>query len=123
MYFILFFMLIEAKTFESNLYKWLPMDDKSTAILKKELNALVFSNAIGIPLVALVQGIFGLLGYWIAGVQEPFIWFVATCVAAVIPVLGSAFSICTTAHYTHCTGYDNTRHFFIGLRFFYSRYS
>ncbi len=90
MYFILFFMLTEARTFENILYKWLPLKEQSTVYLKKELNNLVFSNAIGIPLVALIQGIFALIGYWIAGVEESFIWFIATCVAAVIPILGSA---------------------------------
>ncbi|MBK9222989.1 MAG: AI-2E family transporter [Saprospiraceae bacterium] len=30
-----------------------------------------------------------LIGYWIAGVDEPIIWFVATCVAAIIPIVGS----------------------------------
>lgn len=90
MYFILFFMLTEARTLENGLYKWLPLKEQSAVHLKKELNNLVFSNAIGIPLVAVIQGIFALIGYWIAGVEEPFIWFIATCVAAVIPVLGSA---------------------------------
>jgi predicted PurR-regulated permease PerM len=89
MYFILFFMLIEAKMLESNLYKWLPLKEQNATFLKKHLNSLVLSNAIGIPLVAFLQGVVALIGYWMAGVQEPFLWFVATCVAAVIPVLGA----------------------------------
>lgn len=89
MYFILFFMLTEAKTLENMLYKWLPMTESSISFIKKHLNNLVISNAIGIPLVAILQSIVALIGYWIAGVQEPFLWFVATCVAAVIPVLGA----------------------------------
>ena len=90
MYFMLFFMLTEGYTLERSFYKWLPLKEHSASFLKKHLNNLVFSNAIGIPLVALLQGVVALIGYWITGVQEPFLWFVATCVAAVIPVLGSA---------------------------------
>jgi predicted PurR-regulated permease PerM len=89
MYFILFFMLIEAKTLENSLYKLLPLHKSNAIFLKKQLNDLVFSNAVGIPLVAFLQGIVALIGYWIAGVNDPFLWFVATCIAAVIPVLGS----------------------------------
>jgi predicted PurR-regulated permease PerM len=89
MYFILFFMLIEGKTIESSFYKWLPFKQGNITFLKKHLNNLVVSNAIGIPLVALCQSIVALIGYWIAGVQEPFLWFIATCVASVIPILGS----------------------------------
>jgi predicted PurR-regulated permease PerM len=89
MYFILYFMLINAKTLEKNLYKWLPLKNQSASHLKKKLNDLVISNAIGIPLSSLIQGLFGLVGYWIAGVEEPYLWFVVTCVVAVIPILGS----------------------------------
>lgn len=90
MYFILFFMLTEGVAMEKSFYKWLPMREHSISFLKKHLNNLVISNAIGIPLVALVQGLVAFIGYWLTGVQEPFLWFVATCVAAVIPVLGAA---------------------------------
>ena len=90
MYFILYFMLTEGRKIEKAFYNWLPLREESTSLLKKSLNDLVVSNAIGIPLVAFVQGIVALVGYWLTGVQEPFIWFIATCVAAVIPVLGAA---------------------------------
>ncbi len=90
MYFILYFMLVEAKTLEKQLYSWLPLKEQSAIHLKKQLNNLVVSNAIGIPLVAILQSLVALIGYWIAGVDEPLIWFMATCIAAMIPILGSA---------------------------------
>ncbi len=90
MYFILFFMLTEGQKIENSFYQWLPLREKSVQYLKKHLNTLVYSNAIGIPLVALVQGIVALLGYWLTGVPDVFLWFVATCVAAVVPILGAA---------------------------------
>lgn len=90
MYFILFFMFTEAKTLENSLPKWWPLKPENAVFLKKQLNNLVVSNAIGIPLVALLQGVVALIGYWIAGVDAPFLWFIATCVAAVIPILGAA---------------------------------
>jgi predicted PurR-regulated permease PerM len=89
MYFILFFMLTEGQKLESNLLKWIPLKDHNASYLKKHLNTLVYSNAIGIPLVALLQGVVALIGYWITGVQEPFLWFIATCIAAMIPVVGA----------------------------------
>lgn len=90
MYFVLYFMLTDGSTMEKSFYKWIPLRDHSISFIKKHLNALVISNAIGIPVVAFLQGIVALVGYWITGVPSPFIWFVATCVAAVIPVLGAA---------------------------------
>src|SRR5881275_3538702 len=51
---------------------------------------MVVSNTIGIPLIALIQGIVGLIGYLIIGVSEPWLWFVATSIAAMMPVVGAA---------------------------------
>ena len=90
MYFLLFFMLIEAKKFEKICFQWLPLKARNIIYVKQKLNHLVMSNAIGIPLVVLCQSLVALIGFWIAGVEEPFLWFIATCVAAVIPILGSA---------------------------------
>ena len=89
MYFILFFMLTEGQKLESNLLKWIPLKEHNAAYLRKQLNTLVYSNAIGIPLVAFLQAIVALVGYWITGVQEPFLWFIATFIAAMIPVVGA----------------------------------
>lgn len=90
MFFVLYFMFIEHKTMERGLFRLLPISEKSITYLKAHLNNLVFSNAVGIPLVAIVQGLLGLIMYWILGVPDAMLWFIATCVAAVIPVLGAA---------------------------------
>jgi predicted PurR-regulated permease PerM len=90
MFFILYFMLTEYKMMQRGLFKLLPISEKSVTYVKTHLNNLVFSNAVGIPLVALLQGVLGLIMYWILGIPDAMLWFVATCVAAVIPVLGAA---------------------------------
>ena len=53
---------------------------------------MVLSNAIGIPLIALAQGIVGLIGYLIIGVPEPLFWFVITCITGMLPVVGAALA-------------------------------
>lgn len=90
MYFILYFMLVDGRKMESKFYDWVPLKDENTMLLRKELNHMVFANAIGIPLIAILQGIVGLIGYLILGVDEPWFWFVITCIASMIPVLGAA---------------------------------
>lgn len=88
MYFILYFMLAEGKKMEAALMEWLPMGRKHRNDLQKEVNTLVISNAVGIPLIAIVQGVVGLAGYLALGVQEPMLWFAITCIAAMLPVVG-----------------------------------
>ena len=92
MYFILYFMLTEGRKMESRFYEWAPLKDENILLLRRDLNRMVLSNAIGIPLIALVQGVVGLIGYLIIGVPEPMFWFVITCISGMLPVVGAALA-------------------------------
>ena len=92
MYFILFFMLTEGRKMESNFYGWAPLKDENILLLRKDMNGMVLANAIGVPLIALLQGIVGLIGYLIIGVPEPFFWFIITTFTALLPVVGAALA-------------------------------
>jgi predicted PurR-regulated permease PerM len=92
MYFILYFMLTEGRKMESVFYEWVPLKDENVIMLRKDTNRMVLSNAIGIPLIALAQGVVGVIGYFIIGVPEPMFWFVITCITGMLPVLGAALA-------------------------------
>jgi predicted PurR-regulated permease PerM len=92
MYFIVYFMLVNGRYMENALYEYIPLKDENVGKIRKEVNMMVFSNAIGIPLVALAQGVVGLIGYLIIGVKEPFFWFGVTCIAGMLPVIGAAMA-------------------------------
>ena len=92
MYFILFFMLTQGRMMESKFYEWAPLKDENILLLRRDLNKMVLSNAIGIPLIALLQGVVGLIGYLIIGVPEPLFWFVVTAFTALLPVVGAALA-------------------------------
>ncbi|QEH40111.1 AI-2E family transporter [Chitinophaga sp. XS-30] len=90
MYFILYFMLVNAREMEEALYEYIPLKDENVELLGKEMKNMVVSNAIGIPLIALIQGVISLVGYLIFGVPEPVFWFVVTCFTAMLPIIGAA---------------------------------
>jgi predicted PurR-regulated permease PerM len=92
MYFLLYFMLINAKSMEKDLYEHVPLKDANVDKLSFEMHNMVISNAIGIPVIALLQGIVALIGYFIVGVSEPWFWFVVTCITAMIPIVGAALA-------------------------------
>jgi predicted PurR-regulated permease PerM len=92
MYFILYFMLVNGKTMERDIYEHIPLRDENAAMLGKEVKNMVLSNAVGIPVIAVLQGIVALIGYLIIGVREPWFWFVVTCITAMLPVVGAAFA-------------------------------
>jgi len=91
-YFILYFMLISGRKMESWLIDWMPMRNENVLLLRHETNALVYSNAIGIPLIALFQGALGLIAYLFLGVNEPIFWFMVTCIASMMPVVGATLA-------------------------------
>jgi len=92
MYFILYFLLVEGRKMEASLHEWLPLKDENLLLLRRETNSLVYSNAIGIPLIALLQAVVALPAYLLLGVNEPVFWFVVTCIASMMPVVGAALA-------------------------------
>lgn len=89
MYFILYYMLTNRKTLRKALFHYLPMADSSLAIIEKESKAMVRANALGIPLVALVQAIIALIGFFIFGIEEPFFWAIIVFIGSMIPIVGT----------------------------------
>lgn len=90
MYFMLYFMLVNGRRMEERLWEYIPLKDSNVELLGKEVNTMVVANTIGIPVIALMQGVVGLAGYLIIGISEPFLWFVATCITAMLPIVGAA---------------------------------
>jgi predicted PurR-regulated permease PerM len=90
MYFLLYFMLTNSIEMERWLYKYVPLKNTNIARIGKDLKQLVISNAVGIPLIALLQGIIAFVGYWILGVKDAAFWLVVTSIAAMLPFLGAA---------------------------------
>lgn len=89
MYFVLYFMLTGALEMEDILYEYTPLKAANTDRLGVEINNMVLSNAVGIPLLALVQAVFCAVGYWIFGVPSFIFWGVITGFMGMVPVIGT----------------------------------
>ncbi|KAA6329918.1 hypothetical protein EZS27_021320 [termite gut metagenome] len=90
MIFVLYFMLISGKRMEAYIHALLPFSETNKREVLSEICLLVRSNAIGIPLQALIQGLIATFGYYIFDVPVPFIFGLLTCFATVIPIMGTA---------------------------------
>lgn len=89
MYFILYFMLTGCLEMEDRLYEYAPLKDENTERLGSEIQSMVISNGVGIPLLAIVQGMFCTLGYWIFGIKDFLFWGVVSGFMSMIPVIGT----------------------------------
>lgn len=93
MYFMLYYMLISKEKMNGMLGSYIPLAKENILLIGKESDLSVRSNALGIPLVALIQGIIALIGYVIFGVPDPLFWFVITAIGSMIPFVGTAIGI------------------------------
>lgn len=88
--FVLYFMLIGGKKMEQYINDILPFNEINTLNVVHEINMIVRSNAIGIPLLALIQGGVAMIGYWIFGAPNILLSGLLTCFASIIPMIGTS---------------------------------
>ncbi len=89
MYFTLYYMLVNCYRMEDWLENILPLRRDNLVHVERQMTRLVVSNAVGIPLIAIMQGIAGLILYLILGIREPLLWFALTAFTSMLPLIGS----------------------------------
>lgn len=90
MYFILYFLFEKPRFFERILVNAAPLKRANISLIGDKMRKLIIANAIGIPVVALGQGLVGLVGYFIFGAPSPILLFALTAAASMIPIVGAA---------------------------------
>ncbi|SEF90570.1 AI-2E family transporter [Sphingobacterium lactis] len=88
MYFLLYFLFVNYKGFEGSLIHYLPFDDESAVKFGEELKNITYSNIIGQTIIAIIQGAFLAVGFWLFGAKDPLFWGVICAILSFIPLLG-----------------------------------
>lgn len=86
---LLFFLLAGGVRMELAIARCLPFNDANKHAVIKKVSTIVKSNAIGIPLLAMIQGAVAAIGYSFCGVENPIEFGVLTGFASMIPIVGS----------------------------------
>ena len=102
--FVLYFMLIGGIKMEAYVNAILPFNATNTEHVIHEINMIVRSNAIGIPLLAVIQGGVAMIGYFIFGAPNALLLGFLTCFATVIPMVGTGLIWFPVAVYMALTG-------------------
>lgn len=89
MYFLVYFFIKEGSEFRKGILSILPLQDSNKDLLYNLIYQSVLSNTLMMPMVALVQAIIAWLGYLWIGLDNSFIWFLATFLASMIPFFGA----------------------------------
>lgn len=88
--FVLYFMIIGGTRMEQYIYEILPFSNMNKKNVLNEINMIVRSNAIGIPLLAVIQGLIATVGYYLFDVPSALLFGFLTCFATIIPIVGTA---------------------------------
>lgn len=88
--FLSYFMFTNGPALEKSLQHFVPLRKKNVELLADEITMMVRANAIGIPVVSLIQGAVAMLGYWIFGVENFVLLGLVTGIFAFFPIVGTA---------------------------------
>lgn len=90
MFFLLYFLLINGRKTEKFLDRFIPLKEENIDLLGLETKSMIRANAIGIPVLAIIQGIIATIGYRIFGVEDYGLWGFLTGVFSMVPIVGTA---------------------------------
>lgn len=102
--FVLYFMLIGGTKMEQYIYELLPFSDSNKKHVMNKINMIVRANAIGIPLLAIIQGAIATLGYYLFDAPSALLFGFLTCFATVIPIVGTTLVWFPLAAYMAISG-------------------
>ena len=90
----------------TNLADWIRRKTEYDLLSKEmnEINMIVRANAIGIPLLAIIQGAIATLGYYLFDAPSALLFGFLTCFATVIPIVGTTLVWFPLAAYMAISG-------------------
>ncbi|MBK0380222.1 AI-2E family transporter [Mucilaginibacter segetis] len=89
LYFLLYFMFVQMREFESGLLKYAPFREQHALRFAIALRDSTYSNVLGQGIIALTQGILLANGFWIFGIPDPVFWGIIGAFISFLPVVGA----------------------------------
>jgi len=89
MFFLFYYLLVNGRDTEKYLSRVIPLKNENVSLLAGETKMMIKANALGIPIICIIQGAFAALGYFIFGVADWGLWGFVTGVFAFFPLVGT----------------------------------
>lgn len=90
MFIALFFLLRDGRALKDRLFLLSPLDHKYDQNIFSKITLAINSVVKGSLVIALVQGAFATLGFFVTGLPNPIIWGVCTTISSFIPGVGTS---------------------------------
>jgi predicted PurR-regulated permease PerM len=104
MLFILYYMLYNGREMERALSHYIPLKPHNINMLASETKKMIKANALGIPIISIIQGVVSTLGYFIFKVDEFAIWGFLTGLFAFFPIVGTMIIWVPLVIYMYASG-------------------
>ncbi|MEK6812735.1 MAG: AI-2E family transporter [Nanoarchaeota archaeon] len=88
MVFIMYYLFKEGKEFIATVKGWLPLRPHYKERMAQQFDQVVYAVLFGIVVTAFIQGIAGMLGLWVFGVDSPILLGLVMVLLAMLPVVG-----------------------------------
>jgi predicted PurR-regulated permease PerM len=83
-----FILFAEGARMFNAIFPLLPMEERHKDVLTKEIRFVVSATFLGMMATAVAQGILIGIGFWIAGISNPFVWGLVAIGVTLVPVIG-----------------------------------
>lgn len=106
LFFLLYFLLCNGVSIESYIKHIIPLKPTNVEKIATETDLMIRANALGIPLICLVQGVFATIGYAIFGLKDWGIWGFLTGILAFFPLIGTMVVWTPLVIYLYATNHN-----------------
>ncbi len=86
---ILYFMLTSGRKMETKVWTYAPFKGSSLNMVKREAKTMIYSNAVGMPVILVLQTLVSTLIYWILGFSNAWFWGFLTALCGLVPAVGT----------------------------------
>jgi predicted PurR-regulated permease PerM len=89
-FFILFYLLRDGHKLTAYMKQLIPMEAIHRHHVYSKIKEVAHAVIYGSIVIAVIQGLLGMFGYWLFGVESFIFWGLATAVFALVPIVGTA---------------------------------
>jgi len=107
MFYILYNLLKNGRETERFINKFIPLKSENILLLSSETKKMIKANGIGIPVLAIIQGIVATIGYAIFGISDYGVWGFLTGVCSLIPIVGTGIIWVPLTAYLFATNHQS----------------
>ncbi len=105
MFFLIFYLFKDGERFVNKIKYLLPLKTKHRKRIIEQFNSIISAVIYGYILMAVIQGLVAIIGFFIFKIPNPILWGLATMIAALLPFIGTTIIWLPMSLYFIISGY------------------